>query len=568
MKKGIGGARKGYKIFSFSMTIRNPKRNTDFLRVFKKYKGKLMTETMLYNYFFQLVQEGIYTFSNIPNSIREKLESEILLNDKEVESLIENNPQATGVIGRVMTHLRALKDQGFLIFHNVKKGLNKISLSKLGEELIDTISDATNIYTKVMIGTHTSNPARKTSMFNEAVPFLNTLFVIDEVKRKWSKLGHDSKGILFHEFGTFVLSMKDCDYKKAAAEIIKYRKKYRYEVNKDYILKYLETYGIEKYEFSSIINDYPDEVFRKFEMTGLLVKRGKFSYRYVDFSKINIDKVKKILSDYKNYYFHHFSGREEYYDYLSSIPIPWEKDEKLRRQIVKTKYKILGLNHNDKLSLIEQENYADILLRKKSLDDAIDNHELNVLIDEMKILSGTIKKESKFHDLPEPLRLEYVLALIIGKVYGTEGLVSNIIYGEDGKPLHYAPAGKSDIVIYREDGSYILEPTMQRSRTQLLNNETTNIVRHMRELEARTNVDYRVMMVAPTVHVDVADYFKYNISTNDARILPVTFERVTGMLVNNSSIEELNEDFDKDLENIKSMRISDFVDLINAYRLE
>ena len=74
MSNGTSGARQGYKIFSFSTTIRNPKRNIDFLRVFEKYDGQLMDDLNLYNYFFQLVQEGIYKFSNIPESIKTKLE--------------------------------------------------------------------------------------------------------------------------------------------------------------------------------------------------------------------------------------------------------------------------------------------------------------------------------------------------------------------------------------------------------------------------------------------------------------------------------------------------------------
>ena len=46
-------------------------------------------------------------------------------------------------------------------------------------------------------------------------------------------------------------------------------------------------------------------------------------------------------------------------------------------------------------------------------------------------MSGTAKGKSTFEDISEPLRLEYLLALILGKKYGTKGLISNIIYNED-----------------------------------------------------------------------------------------------------------------------------------------
>ena len=54
---GTSGARKGYKIFSINTTIRNPKRNTDFLIAFKKFDGQLMDDNNLYLYLFELVKK-------------------------------------------------------------------------------------------------------------------------------------------------------------------------------------------------------------------------------------------------------------------------------------------------------------------------------------------------------------------------------------------------------------------------------------------------------------------------------------------------------------------------------
>lgn len=113
---GTSGARKGYKIFSINTTIRNPKRNTDFLISFQKFDGKLMDDNNLYLYLFELVKKGIYQFTNVSEIIKNKIESDIELTPQEVITAIKDNPQATGLSGRVMTQLRSLKDQGFLIF--------------------------------------------------------------------------------------------------------------------------------------------------------------------------------------------------------------------------------------------------------------------------------------------------------------------------------------------------------------------------------------------------------------------------------------------------------------------
>lgn len=563
---GRSGARTGFKVYSINTTIRNPKRNADFLKLFKKYDKLVMDNINTYKYFFDLVQNGIYTFTNIPISVKEKLESGIELSDDEVIDAIEKNPQATGLHGRVMTQLRALKDQGFLRFEKAARGQNKITITKLGHEIIDNEIDGTITFTKAMIGLHAKNPARR-SMLNESVPFLNTLFVINEVNKEWRNMGHEPKGILRHEFGAFVLSMKDCDYKRAANDIIEYRKRNRYKINEKDIINHLNKNDILELKMNSVIADYPDDVFRKFEMTGLLVARGQFGYRYIDFSKYNMEKVKIILEDYKNYSFKHFTTEDDYYFYLENIKIPWEKDELIRRKVIESKCDVLGLKFDEKLDLTSQEQMLDQMFYRKALDNAIKDIELELIKQELKILAGTSDAETKFGDLGEPLRLEYLLALLLGKIYGTSKLVSNIIYAENGKPLHYAPAGKSDIILYDEKGSYILEPTMQKGRNQQLNNETTNIVRHVEIEKEKSGLDFRVLMIAPVIHIDVTRFFKYMVVSEDAKIIPASIERSTQLFIDNSQIESLNRDFDNLVEHMKETDLKVFVDEMNAYRM-
>ena len=404
-------------------------------------------------------------------------------------------------------------------------------------------------------------------MLNESVPFLNTLFVINEVNKEWRNMGHEPKGILRHEFGAFVLSMKDCDYKRAANDIIEYRKRNRYKINEKDIINHLNKNDILELKMNSVIADYPDDVFRKFEMTGLLVARGQFGYRYIDFSKYNMEKVKIILEDYKNYSFKHFTTEDDYYFYLENIKIPWEKDELIRRKVIESKCDVLGLKFDEKLDLTSQEQMLDQMFYRKALDNAIKDIELELIKQELKILAGTSDAETKFEDLGEPLRLEYLLALLLGKIYGTSKLVSNIIYAENGKPLHYAPAGKSDIILYDEKGSYILEPTMQKGRNQQLNNETTNIVRHVEIEKEKSGLDFRVLMIAPVIHIDVTRFFKYMVVSEDAKIIPASIERSTQLFIDNSQIESLNRDFDNLVEHMKETDLKVFVDEMNAYRM-
>src|SRR5690554_2642817 len=249
---GRSGARTGFKVFSINTTIRNPKRNIDFLRIFKKYDGEIMDDLNSYKYLYDLVKYGIYRFANIPNNVKVKLETDEELTKEEVFLLIKDNPQATGLKGRVMTQLRALKDQGFLKFEKTKTRANIVKITKLGNDLIENDIDGTITFTRAMLGMQAKSPIR-TSLYNRSVPFLNTIFVINEVNKEWKKLGNTPKGILLHEFGTFVLSMKDCDYRKAANEIINYRSLYRYKVNQTYIAEYLRKNNILELKINSVI---------------------------------------------------------------------------------------------------------------------------------------------------------------------------------------------------------------------------------------------------------------------------------------------------------------------------
>ena len=80
----------------------------------------MFTESLAYRYFFDLVSNGVYRFTDISESVKYKIENGIQLEEQEAIDAIKDNPQATGLYGRVMTQLRSMKDQGFLMFEPLK----------------------------------------------------------------------------------------------------------------------------------------------------------------------------------------------------------------------------------------------------------------------------------------------------------------------------------------------------------------------------------------------------------------------------------------------------------------
>lgn len=565
---GTSGNRKGYKIFNISTTIRNPSRNYYFLKILEPYDGCENSEDNMKLIYFDFIGEGIYKSLNVSQVIKDKWDNNESLTKTEINEIIKNNPQLTGIKGRVMTHLRALRNQALLYFEDLnKRNKIKIHITEFGKQLLTNPEYAQTIYSKIMLSMHAKSPCRET-LLNESLPFLNTIYVISKVNKEWQKLGNESKGILMHEFGAFVLSMKDCDYQTTANEIISYRKKFKYEVNKAYIENYLKSKNILPSNFDTIVRDYPDEVFRKFEMTGLLCKHGKFGYVYINFSKYNKEKVETILETYKSYSFKNFNSKEDYLKFQNVTLIPRETDNKVRLQIINGKANVLSvdLKKLSHLSLAEQEQQLDSLFYNKALENKILNTNLDIIYKELLILSGTLKNANSYYEnIQDSLRLEYLLALLLGKLYGVSGLVSNIIYNEEGLPLHCAKGGICDISYHHQEGSFIFEPTMIKNRLQLINNETTNIVRHIKDEEKKTGIRHSAFLIAPRIHSDVVDYFKYKAITDTAKILPLKIDKFLDLLDRSKTIAELNANFDRELALFLTTDSYDYANLVNLF---
>lgn len=501
-------------IFSFDTTIRNPQRNIDFLQIIDKIDGKELNEKTLLIYWNEAIGKGIYRPLKISAETRHKLLIGEGLSEGEVKQIMQDNPQKVGseLYGfkrRAISHFKALHSQLLL---NLEAKSNIVLLSKIGRELLNRPHDVQNIYTKILLGIHFGSSLRKDN--NRARVFLNTIFVIDLLKKEWSKRGKESKGILKHEC-LFVLGMKDCDYKKCVNEILKYREIYGRNENK----KYIENYWVEnhlkhlKYE---TLKTYVDEVFRKFAMSGLIIAR----HYYYDFSAFEHKKIESILQYYRDYAFMDFSDIYEYIDFVHNIKLPWLENNEVRKQIATQKAQELhiALNDCDFNDLALLENKLNQTFYKQTLTSKIESSHIDTLLNELRILASMTQEKSSLEYIPEPLRLEYLLALILGKKYGSKHLESNLIYNEHGEPLSYAPAGKTDL----RYENFSFEATMIKNRNQQLNSETTSIARHFYEYKKQTALEQRAALIAPYIHWDIALFFKFCAKEFDSKLAPIS----------------------------------------------
>ncbi|MCR4941453.1 MAG: hypothetical protein K5978_01490, partial [Campylobacter sp.] len=177
----------------------------------------------------------------------------------------------------------------------------------------------------------------------------------------------------------------------------------------------------------------------------------------------------------------------------------------------------------------------------------------------LEILANKSQEKSKFDFLSEPLRLEYILALILGKKFGKNGLISNLIYNENGLPISYAPAGKVDL----KYNAFLIEATMIKNRNQQLNSETTSIARHTKELQDKTNQTLRTILIAPYIHWDVALFFKFCTKEFDSLLLPISINKFIEIIKKSRDLKEFQNEYDKFTENLLDEITDKYIDLIN-----
>lgn len=526
---GTAGNRPGYKVYSISTTIRNPIRNTEFLEILKLFDGFTLTRIVKKKIYIELIRHGVYHVTNVENYIKNKYEDNELLTDEEVMDIINNNPQRTGDEGRLMTQIRALKDTGLLTLEN-NRNSPTMRISKFGNALLNG-ENIENIYAKAMIGLHSKNPQR-TTIYNRARPFLNLLFVINELNNRIK----GNKGILLHEFSTFVLSMKDCNYKKAVDEIIKYRNQFKNEKNKVYIENYLyNIVGVNHISYDSL-GDYEDDVYRKFNMTGLIYRHGFGTNTYISFTPYYLEKINSIIEKYKDYSFKDFTDTQEYMDYLYNIELPWEKSDDIKRKVIENQQKALEVEINENDSLDVQMEKLNNIYKRKVFENFAKDIKEEQIIEELVSLSRNNLDNTKYKSIPAPVRLEWFIALYMAKKYGATYVKPNLVLDNNGIPKSFAPGGTADIEFVTEEMYCLVEVTLMRDYKQQLNSETTSIADHLdmvKEYKEKCS-----LLIAPIIHYRVVQFFKYINSISENSIVASSIEHYINSTKENNDKEE------------------------------
>ena len=146
----------------------------------------------------------------------------------------------------------------------------------------------------------------------------------------------------------------------------------------------------------------------------------------------------------------------------------------------------------------------------------------NIKKELMNLSKGNSSKDDVLRITPEPLRLEFLSALLLKYTYANSRVVANYKRGDDGLPISHAPGNNADIELYEGSALHLYEVTLMKGAAQV-KAEMAPITRHQDDYK-RGHSDVDTIFVAPNIHIDTIRWVEY---WNDK-----------GFRISNKSIEE------------------------------
>ena len=75
-------------------------------------------------------------------------------------------------------------------------------------------------------------------------------------------------------------------------------------------------------------------------------------------------------------------------------------------------------------------------------------------------------------------------------------------------------------------------------------------------------------MVAPSIHPDIVDFFKYKHLTENIKIISISIDWIVNLFFESSTIVEMNDNYDLTLQDSKKLSNYEFADKINHYKFD
>jgi len=238
---------------------------------------------------------------------------------------------------------------------------------------------------------------------------------------------------------------------------------------------------------STIARDLPDDLLRKFRLTGLFVLRG--GGRFISLSTKSLNKVQRVITRHSELL--EFPDEESYFDFVSDF----DRDL-INLDLVSTK----------------TDHSSEYLLEKWVTEIGEDEIRAN-----LELLG---RRRPSAHPtlclLDEPLRLEFLTTLLLATELPNVDVRPNYRCDDDGLPLSTAPGGVPDIMVVAEGNCIAIEVTLMRNRQQV-HLEMIPIARHLGDLKVEFP-GASAVFVAPIIHPDATRYADFVLHDEGLRI--------------------------------------------------
>ena len=462
-----------YKQMAFETAVRNPERYRKILLRLSRFEGTMLNDAKLLEIVAHLYAVGEVSSPNI-HITNSTTAEEIKVSVVKVNSTRNaDGGFPKGYASRFWTYMRTLSELGF-VYAQYKK---PFKLSRMAKRLIKGGVDEQEAFSVQAMKYNRKSPYRNVSNdFNFFRFALNVLLYLRE----------EGKSLSYEQFVPLMFS-KNGD----VAEFITLLSKNKFNTPIQ-VYRFVEKeYGVTN-KIATVTDDYPDVVRRLMLISGFISIRyaGK---KLVQINESKLDYIKELLNADFVLADEDKTDPKRYFKALDKADVLfWSIVEKYRKYD-----KIDGAEYTNKISAI----ISSYRITEKIICESLDS------------IGSTKSPIAEFSEIPDPLKLEFYISILIAIKYGDEFCIRpNYKADHVGKPYAHAPGGRGDIDVYSSDAYWLIEVTLIRNRDQMLNTETTSVIRHLHSSEeSKSRTKKYLSLVAPMIHPDTREFFEYSL---------------------------------------------------------
>jgi hypothetical protein len=491
-----------YKQITFDSAVRNPERYIGILECIKEFEGLVLNDVNLLKIVSKLYLKGIVSSDKIT------IEDNTTIKDIQ-DLVIEVNGSKKAIGGfpagyasRFHHYTWLPKELGFVYARYNEPFL----FSEIGRMFVDKELAEQEAFSVQAMKYNSKSPFRKN---NNDFNFFK--FIIGVLLKK--------SRISYEQFIVATFSRNG-----DVEEFIKITEENSFN-SPDEAYDFLKANGYNVTKFDTVTKTYPDVLRR------VLIISGFISIRYIGKRMIELNENKR-----------------EYVNELLSVDFNLSEEQKKNP---KEYFDALNSKNEEYLEIVykyRDEERIDGNLYLNKIFSIIDEYNIDeeIIIESINKIGSRSSVIDEFMEIPDPLKLEFYISILIAIKYGKEFAIRpNYKADHIGKPYSHAPGNKGDIEIFSNDIYWLIEVTLIRNKTQQLNHETANVIRH---LYSNEEFDDRLIkylsFIAPTIHQDVREFFDYSIvksksSDYDVNIKPYTLPEFIEVTQVNENFEDM-----------------------------